>query len=85
MKKHMKKGKEEKTKCSKILPNNQIITACRIELRVQEMTMNQKLTMIGLKNEENGKTFTRCYTVALKFLDEFNANFVLSSYRLINI
>ena len=48
----MKKGKEEKTKFSKILPNNQIITAYCIELRVQEMTMNQKLTMIGLKNEE---------------------------------
>ena len=44
----MKKGREEKTKFSKILPNNQIITACRIELRVQEMTMNEKLTMIGL-------------------------------------
>ena len=48
----MKEGKEEKTKFSKILPNNQIITAYRIELRVQEMTMNEKLTMIGLKNEE---------------------------------
>ena len=48
----MKKGREEKTKFSKILPNNQIITAYRIELRVQEMTMNEKLTMIGLKNEE---------------------------------
>ena len=45
----MKKSREEKTKCSKILPNNQIITACRIELQVQEMTMNKKLTMIGLK------------------------------------
>ena len=44
----MKKGREEKTKFSKILPNNQIITACRIELQVQEMTMNKKLTMIGL-------------------------------------
>ena len=33
---------------SKILPNNQIITACCIELRVQEMNMNEKLTMIGL-------------------------------------
>ena len=33
---------------SNILPNNQIITACCIELRVQEMTMNKKLTMIGL-------------------------------------
>ena len=44
----MKKGREEKTKFSKILPNNQIITACRMELQVQEMTMNEKLTMIGL-------------------------------------
>ena len=44
----MKKGREEKTKCSKIVPNNQIIIACRIKLRVQEMTMNEKLTMIGL-------------------------------------
>ena len=26
----------------------QIITTCRIELRVQEMTMNEILTMIGL-------------------------------------
>ena len=46
--KHMKKGREEKTKFSKFLPYNEIITACRIELRVQEMTMNEKLTMIGL-------------------------------------
>ena len=44
----MKKGREEKTKFSKILPNNQIITTCRIELQVQEMIMNKKLTMIGL-------------------------------------
>ena len=44
----MKKGREEKTKFSKILPNNQIITACRIELQVREMAMNEKLTMIGL-------------------------------------
>ena len=44
----MKKGREEKTKFSKTLPNNQIITACRIELRVQEMTMNEELTMIDL-------------------------------------
>ena len=41
----MGKGREEKTK---FLPNNQITTACRIALRVQEMTMNKKLTMIGL-------------------------------------
>ena len=44
----MKKGREEKTKSSKNLPNNQIITTCRIELQVQEMTMNEKLTMFGL-------------------------------------
>ena len=44
----MKKGRKEKTRFSKILANNQIITACRIELRVQKMTMNEKLTMIGL-------------------------------------
>ena len=46
--KNMKKGREEKTKFSKILPNNQIITTCCIELGVQEMTMNKKLTMTGL-------------------------------------
>ena len=44
----MKKGREEKTKFSENLPNNQIIPACCIELRVQKMTMNKKLTMIGL-------------------------------------
>ena len=38
--KHMKKDREEKRKFSKILPNNQIITAFCIELQVQEMTMN---------------------------------------------
>ena len=43
----MKKDREEE-KNSKILPNNQIITACCIEIRVQELTMNKKLTMIGL-------------------------------------
>ena len=37
--KNMKKDREEKTKFSKILPNNH---------RVQEMTMNEKSTMIGL-------------------------------------
>ena len=44
----MKKDREEKTKLLKILRNNQIITACHIELWVQEMTMNEKLTIIGL-------------------------------------
>ena len=37
---------------------------------------------------KDGKTFIRCYTIALKFWDEFNANFVLcyfSSQRLIKI
>ena len=40
---------------SKILPNNQTITACRIEFQVQEMTMNEKLTMIGLMFWNGGK------------------------------
>ena len=44
----MKKGREEKIKFSKILPNNQIITACPIGCPVQEMTMDEKLTTIGL-------------------------------------
>ena len=44
----MKKGRKEKTKFSEILPNNQIITACRNELQVQKITMNEKLAMIGL-------------------------------------
>ena len=35
----MKKGREEKTK---FLPNNQMIAACRIELRAQEVTVNEK-------------------------------------------
>ena len=46
----MKKDRKGK-KIQKILPNNQIITACSIELQVQEMTMNEKLTMIGLSFE----------------------------------
>ena len=50
----MKKGREEKTKFSKILPNNQIIAACRNELQVQEMTMNEKLIMIGLTEQSLG-------------------------------
>ena len=41
-------GGEEKTEVSKILPSNEIINACCIELQVQEMTMNEKLTMIAL-------------------------------------
>ena len=42
----MKKSGEEKTKFSKFLLNNQIITACRIELQVKEMTMKENLNMI---------------------------------------
>ena len=46
-------------------------------------------THMGHKEwSEDGKTFTRCYTIASKFWDEFNANFVLlhfSSYRSIKI
>ena len=33
----MKKDREEEIKFSKILPNNQIMTAYQIELRVQEI------------------------------------------------
>ena len=35
----------------KICRNNQIITASRIKVRLYEMTMNEKLTMIGLTSE----------------------------------
>ena len=42
------------------------------------------LTYMGLKGwRKDGKTFIRCYTLALKLWDQFNANFVLlyfSSY-----
>ena len=35
-------------------------------------------THMGHKGwRKDGKTFTRCYAIALKFWDEFNANFVL--------
>ena len=44
-----RKGRENKI--FKNFANNQIITACRIELRIQEMTMNEKLTMIGLTKQ----------------------------------
>ena len=53
----MKKDRKEKTKFSEILPRNQIITTCRIELRAKEMTMNEKLTMIGLRWNRNIFTF----------------------------
>ena len=42
----MKNGREEKTNFQKFC---QTITACSIELEVHEMTMNEKLTMIGLR------------------------------------
>ena len=42
------KRRKRKQNFQKILPNNQIITARYIKLQVQEMTMNEKLTMIGL-------------------------------------
>ena len=48
MVKHMENDKEEKRKFSKVLQNNQIIHTCHIELRVQETTMNEKLTMMAL-------------------------------------
>ena len=46
-------------------------------------------THMGHKGwRKDGKTFIRCYTIALKFWDEFNANFVLlylSSYSWIKM
>ena len=51
MEKHTKKGKEDKKNFSRILPNNQIITSCSLEIRVQEITMTEKLTIIGLTLE----------------------------------
>ena len=46
-------------------------------------------THMGHKGwRKDGKTFTRCYTIALKLWDEFNANFVLlyfSSYSSIKM
>ena len=46
-------------------------------------------THMGHKGwRKDGKTFISCYTIALKFWDEFNANFVLlyfSSYSLIKM
>ena len=47
---HGKTGKRKQN--FKILPNNQIITTCRIKLRVKEITMNEKLTMVGLISEK---------------------------------
>ena len=63
----MKKGREEKTKFSKILPNNQIITACHIKLQVQEMTMKEKLTMMGLNCHSKNRR-KECQFI-LHFLD----------------
>ena len=46
-------------------------------------------THMGHKGwRKDGKTFIRCYTVALKFWDEFNTNFVLlyfSRYSIIKM
>ena len=46
-------------------------------------------THMGHKGwRKDGKTFIRCYTIALKYWDEFNANFVLlyfSSYSSIKM
>ena len=59
--------KTRKTRFSKTLPNNQIITACRIELRVQEMTMNKKLIMIGLMLNVFGKDYGWNFRMILSF------------------
>ena len=77
MYKLMKKGREEKTKFSKLLPNNQIITACRIELRVHEMTMNEKLTMIGL-TEFPIIYKPGFYMRGTSFMNEFKVNWKLN-------
>ena len=45
--------KKARKRKQNFFPNNQIITACHIELWVQEMTMNEKLTMIGLMKIPN--------------------------------
>ena len=50
-----RKGRENKI--FKNFANNQIITACRIELRIQGMTMNEKLTMIGLTKQVQKNAF----------------------------
>ena len=49
-KKHVKthEKRQGRKQSSKIFLNNQIITTCHIKLQVQEMTMNEKLTMTGL-------------------------------------
>ena len=67
---NMKKGKEEKAKFSKILPNNQIITTCHTELQVQEMTMTGKLTMIGPKSSvfKSFQWWSNCLKLKGKFL-----------------
>ena len=64
----MKKGREEKTKFSKILKNNQIITACHIQLQVQEMMMNEKLTMIDLV------TYTPSFILRKLLLEKMSLN-----------
>ena len=61
------KRQRRENKISKILSNNQIITVCRIELRVQEMTMNKKLTMIGLKEYHCRRPFAQKHIYILNF------------------
>ena len=53
---------------SNVLPNNQIITPGNIELQIQEMTMNEKLTMIGLSKvcgRLNNRPFNHLETYGL--------------------
>ena len=48
-----KKAGKRKQNFQFFFPNNQIITIRHIKLRVQEMTMNEKLIMIGLMKIPN--------------------------------
>ena len=54
-----------------------MITACRIELRVHEMTMNEKLTMIGL-TEFPIIYKPGFYIRGTSFMNEFKVNWKLN-------
>ena len=76
----MRKGRKKKTKFSKILRNNQIIIACCIELWVQETTMNEKLTMIGLN--VNWFLFFDV-SVSIQFNSSFNTESEMDSFDIV--
>lgn len=70
----MKNGREEKTNFQKFC---QTITACSIELEVHEMTMNEKLTMIGL-TEFPIIYKPGFYMRGTSFMNEFKVNWKLN-------